>query len=134
MDRTIIGLALFIAMTFAGAAGAADNLPASPEAGAAQSASPLPVCPRTWKRLSGNNPEYPRAAVRAGVAEGIVVARVTVDEDGSVSDVTIVRSEPSRVFDKVVIETIKGWKYQPGGPKCVISEIESKFSLRLPGT
>ncbi len=77
----------------------------------------------------GDDPSYPREAIRAGVAKGRVVARLQIDEKGNVTDVNITVSDPPRVFDKVVRAALEGWKFKAEGEKYV-GEVEINFTLK----
>ncbi len=55
-------------------------------------------------------PAYPDGARRSGV-QAEVVARVVVDEDGSVSAVEILRGHPD--FDALVREALRHWRFRP---------------------
>ena len=90
---------------------------------------PKPAFRKDVKRLSGENLEYPRAAIRAGVEKGKVVAQLKIDEKGNVYDVVIVSSDPPKYFDRTVIEGVKDWKYAADGTKYV-AEIEVVFVLK----
>jgi protein TonB len=92
-------------------------------------APPKPAVRRGVSRISGDDLVYPRAAIRAGVEKGRVVARVTIDEKGNVTEVIIVSAEPPRQFDKTVIDGIKEWKFKADGEKYV-AEIEVNFILK----
>ncbi len=92
-------------------------------------APPKPAVRRNPKRMSGEALEYPRAAQRAGIDKGRVVARLMIDEKGNVTEVVIVSSEPPKVFDRTVIEGVKDWKYAAEGEKFV-AEIDVVFSLK----
>jgi periplasmic protein TonB len=74
-------------------------------------------------------PQYPREAIRAGIQSGKVVALLSVDEKGNVTDVRIKSSEPQRVFDREVIRTLAQWKFIPDGEKYV-AEVEINFTLK----
>ncbi len=90
---------------------------------------PKPAIRKNPKRQSGEPLEYPRAAIRAGIETGRVVARLMIDEKGNVTDVIIVSSEPPKVFDRTVINGVKDWKYTAEGEKFV-AEIEVVFALK----
>ena len=90
---------------------------------------PKPTVRRGISRISGDDPTYPRAAIRAGVAKGHVIARVHIDEKGSVTEVVIVSADPPRHFDKAVIDALQGWKFKAEGEKYV-AEVELNFTLK----
>jgi TonB family protein len=79
--------------------------------------------------VSGDDPSYPRAAIKAGVAKGRVLARVHIDEKGNVTEVVIVSAEPPRHFDAAVKEALQGWKFNAEGEKYV-GEVEVNFTLK----
>jgi len=111
--------------------------PTQPHVIAPPAAAPAPPAPPPPKpairkdptRKSGDDLVYPRAAIRAGIGKGRVVARVLIDEKGNVYDVIIVSAEPPRHFDRVVIDGVKEWKYAAEGEKYV-AEIEVIFILK----
>ena len=71
---------------------------------------------------------FPRAALRAGIDRGNVVARVLIDEKGNVTDVIIVSADPPRHFDKAVQDALRNWKFAADGEKYV-GEVEVSFKL-----
>jgi protein TonB len=91
--------------------------------------APKPSIRRGVTRIAGDNPEYPRAAIKDGVAKGRVVARLNIDEQGNVTEVTIFSAEPARYFDRAVIAALKGWKFASDGEKYV-AEVELNFTLK----
>jgi len=91
--------------------------------------APKPSVRRGVVRLAGDDPVYPRQAVRAGVEKGRVIARVMIDEKGNVYDVIIVSADPPRHFDRAVIDALKEWKFKAEGEKYV-GEVEINFSLK----
>ena len=80
-------------------------------------------------RVSGEAPTYPREASRAGVEKGRVVARLLINEKGIVTEVQIITSEPSGVFDRAVRNALQDWKFKPDGDKYV-GEVEVNFTLK----
>ena len=90
---------------------------------------PKPAVRRGITRLSGDDPVYPRQAIRAGIEKGKVLARVLIDEKGNVYEVIIVSAEPPRHFDRAVTDALKEWKFRADGEKYV-GEIEINFSLK----
>jgi periplasmic protein TonB len=92
-------------------------------------APPKPAVRRGIAKISGDDPSYPREAIRAGVQKGRVVARLSIDESGKVTDVNIISSDPRGVFDKVVRAALETWKFRAEGEKYV-GEVEINFSLK----
>jgi protein TonB len=92
-------------------------------------APPKPAVRRGITRIAGEDPTYPREAIRAGVSKGRVVARLRIDEKGNVTDIDIIASNPPRVFDRAVREALQGWKFQAEGEKYV-GEVEINFTLK----
>jgi periplasmic protein TonB len=90
---------------------------------------PKPAVRKGIVRQSGEYPVYPRAAIRAGIDKGRVVARLMIDEKGNVSDVIIVSADPPRHFDRAVIDALKEWKFPAEGEKYV-GEVEVNFTLK----
>jgi protein TonB len=92
-------------------------------------APPKPAIRRGIQRISGEDPSYPREAIRAGVAKGRVLVRLLIDEKGNVTEVIIVSADPPRVFDRVVKNALEGWKFRPEGEKYT-GEVEINFQLK----
>jgi len=90
---------------------------------------PKPAIRRGVVRQAGDDPVYPRAAIRAGVDKGRVLARVHIDEKGNVTEVVIVSAEPPKHFEKTVMDALKEWKFKAEGEKYV-AEVEVNFSLK----
>ncbi len=57
-------------------------------------------------------PEYPRELKESGVS-GIVTVKVTIDEQGNVSEADVVKSS-NESFDKFATAALKKWKFKPG--------------------
>ena len=89
---------------------------------------PKPAVRRGIVPIAREDPVYPRAAVRAGIDKGTVVARVMIDEKGNVTEVIIVSADPPRHFDQAVRNALLNWKFQADGEKYV-GEIEVVFKL-----
>jgi protein TonB len=73
-------------------------------------------------------PSFPREAIRAGVEKGQVIAVLTIDDKGNVSNIDIVSAQPARVFDRVVRDTLGGWKCVAEGSSYK-AKVEINFSL-----
>jgi protein TonB len=57
-------------------------------------------------------PEYPMRARQRGI-EGWVQVRFNINKAGSVTDALVVASQPPKVFDRVAIQAVLKWKYNP---------------------
>ena len=97
-----------------GIAGGIPMMPAPPP-------PPLPPpAPVTPVRIGGEigqptllhrvDPEYPQIAISAK-KEGIVILEATVNAEGIVRDVRVLRSEP--LLDKAAVDAVKQWRYSP---------------------
>ncbi|MCZ6827256.1 MAG: energy transducer TonB [Gammaproteobacteria bacterium] len=58
------------------------------------------------------NPQYPRDALMEGT-EGFVEIEFTILEDGTVSDASVVNSQPRRIFNRAALRAIYRWKFKP---------------------
>ncbi|MEO1595322.1 MAG: TonB family protein [Pseudomonadota bacterium] len=57
-------------------------------------------------------PQYPREAALEGL-EGWVELEFTIEADGSVSEVSVVNSQPRRIFDRNAQRALYKWKFKP---------------------
>jgi len=73
-------------------------------------AAELDRAPRAVVR---RQPQYPYRARQRRV-EGRVKVRFLVQTDGSVSQITILESEPAGTFDQAVIDAVSGWRFEAG--------------------
>jgi protein TonB len=72
------------------------------------------AAPKVVKKVP---PEFPAEAVRKNITAGTVRAKLTIAADGKVLDVEIVEAEPKRIFDRVSIDALKEWRFEPGPDK-----------------
>ncbi|MDQ3495419.1 MAG: energy transducer TonB, partial [Pseudomonadota bacterium] len=88
---------------------------------AVQQAAPAPATPAPatpapasseLRAVSTPQPRYPPDALRAGQS-GEVQMEFTVNPDGSVSNVRVVRADPPRVFDREAITAVRRWRFEP---------------------
>ncbi|KAF1015559.1 MAG: hypothetical protein GAK31_01034 [Stenotrophomonas maltophilia] len=87
---------------------------AAPASQGQRKAAPA-VRDREARPLASNaKPTYPAAALRSGV-QGSVVASLSVDTRGNVTDATIISrtGERSRDLDRAVLGSVRDWKFQP---------------------
>ena len=99
------------------AGGIAGGIPMMPAPPPPPPPAPTPIKP---VRVGGDieqpsllhrvSPEYPQIAISAK-KEGVVILEATVDADGLVSHVRVLRSEP--LLDKAAIDAVKQWRYSP---------------------
>jgi len=89
--------------------------------------APKPAIVRNPQPLNDCAPSMPGEAQRKNI-EGTVVALMSVDEKGEVTDVKIKSSE-NRVFDRPVLNALKDCKFQARGDKW-IGEWELVFKLQ----
>jgi len=80
------------------------------EAPPAPPAPPRPAVRQGVQCAEIEKPSFPREARKAGADKGEVNAIVQIDEQGNVFDVQIVSSNPPRVFDRAVKESLINWK------------------------
>ena len=74
------------------------------------------------------DPKWPREALQENIS-GVVTARLTIDAQGKVTNVVVVRAKPRRIFDRSVIEALSQWRYNEGAAgRTIESEIE--FQLK----
>ena len=75
-------------------------------------------------------PDYPAMAASAQM-EGRVILEATVDEEGSVDDVRVLRSHA--IFDDAAVEALKQWRYEPlvfnGRPVPFVLTVTLSFNL-----
>ncbi len=72
------------------------------------------------------DPEFPSEALKAGASKGKVVARMTLDAGGKVTNVEIIDALPRRLFDRAVTRALADWRYAEGAAGRVV-EIEIAF-------
>ncbi|MBS7458965.1 energy transducer TonB [Coralloluteibacterium stylophorae] len=70
--------------------------------------------PQVPTLLSSVEPRYPQRALRRRI-EGRVEVAFTIEPDGVIGDIDIVRSEPEGVFDTAVVQSLRRWRYAPPG-------------------
>ena len=73
-------------------------------------------------------PIYPEAARQARLQE-LVILQATIDEQGNVSDVRLIRGHP--LLAEAAVTAVRQWKYRPlisyGDPTQVIATVVVQF-------
>ena len=64
------------------------------------------------KLVYHQKPEYPRLPLEAGI-QGFVILDILLDESGSVTDVSVFKSDVSPVMEKSALESAKSFKFEP---------------------
>jgi periplasmic protein TonB len=76
-------------------------------------------------------PQYPQLAVQSK-KEGLVVLEATVDTEGAVQAVKVLRSDP--IFDRAATDAVKQWRYAPlllnSQPQAFVVTVTINFNLR----
>jgi protein TonB len=72
-------------------------------------------------------PRYPPMA-QAARLEGTVVVDAVIRKDGTVSDVTILRST-NKMFDQACADAVRQWRFTPS-PQDVVLTVTVTFKLR----
>lgn len=62
-------------------------------------------------------PEFPREAAQQSISSGTVKAKLSIDAEGKVTEVSILEAEPRRVFDRAVTRALMDWRFEPSGEK-----------------
>lgn len=75
---------------------------------------PLALPPVPLKLAQLVEPEVPSAVLRRMRSDVTVVIGLTVNADGSVSDV-VIKSNPMKALDAAVIDAVRQWRYNPIG-------------------
>jgi TonB family protein len=83
--------------------------------------------------LSRPDPQYPAIAKQARV-EGQVVIEATIDQNGNVRDVRVLRG--NALFNDAALEAVRRWKYERtlinGAPVDVLTTVVVNFTLKEP--
>jgi protein TonB len=76
-------------------------------------AAPAPVASAgTPVGVRTPQPAYPREAIRAGIT-GEVTVEISIAANGSVTDVRVIRAQPRGEFERGVVNTVRGWQFEP---------------------
>lgn len=101
---------------------------APPSPAPAQDMGPIRVSPGQGPGLIKKvEPRYPPIAQSARM-EGNVIVDAVIRQDGTVSDVTVLRST-NKMFEQACIDAVRQWKFTPG-PRDVVLTVTVNFTLR----
>ena len=73
-------------------------------------------------------PRYPVKAAKEGIA-GFVQLKFDVSAEGKVSNVSVIKSSPSDIFDKEAIRALKEWQYNATGQEHKALLVQLDFEL-----
>jgi len=76
-------------------------------------------------------PKYPLKAAQDRV-EGYVQAKFDIQPDGSVHNITIIKSVPAGVFDQVSLRALEKWRYQPAASGTLGATVQLDFMMDEP--
>jgi len=70
--------------------------------------------PKVLKKVP---PEFPGEAVRKGITDGVLKAKLSIDGQGAVTEVEIVEASPpkARVFTAAATEALNKWRFEATG-------------------
>ena len=87
-----------------------------------------PGCAERPAALVRGEPAYPPAA-RADFQPGWVIVEYDIDENGSTTNIGVVRSSPPEIFDGAARRAIREWRYAANAPrqKC---RMDFRFNAR----
>jgi protein TonB len=82
------------------------------------------------KLLHQVKPTYPPIA-RAAKVQGMVIIQATIDKEGNVKDLQILKHQP--MLDQAALDAVSQWKYSPttlgGQPVEVVMTVTVNFTL-----
>ena len=58
------------------------------------------------------SPRYPKVAVENNLS-GYVVMTFNITKNGDVTDIVVIESSPKGIFEKVAVQALSKWKYEP---------------------
>lgn len=99
-----------------------------PRAEARRSVASAERAPRSQgpRLMTGNpSPQYPAAALRAGIG-GTVMVRAELDASGQPVDVDVVRRSGNRDLDRAAVQAVRKWRFEPAlrNGKAVASTVQ----------
>ena len=94
--------------------------------------APAFIDARELTALLTRPPRYP-AAARARRSQGFVEVEFTVTEEGDTEDISVLRAEPTGVFERAAERAVRRWRFEPhvvdGKPSAVRARQRFDFQL-----
>ncbi|MCL1137929.1 M56 family metallopeptidase [Shewanella pneumatophori] len=78
-------------------------------------------------------PKYPAEAIEAN-QNGFVQLKFDITPSGAVTNVSVIKSSPEKVFDAVAITALKQWQYQSSVKGVQGSKVQLDFEIEAPAT
>ncbi|GIU41380.1 protein TonB [Shewanella sairae] len=78
-------------------------------------------------------PKYPVEAAKAN-QNGFVQLQFDITPNGAVTNVSVIKSSPEKVFDQVAIAALKQWQYQSSAKGVQGSKVQLDFEVEAPTT
>lgn len=75
-------------------------------------------CNKNYKPTKSASPVYPRRAAYRGI-EGYAVVKFNLTENGTMENIHVAESKPTRVFDRAAIQAAEQFEYKP----CVVDDV-----------
>lgn len=99
---------------------------------AQQAANATPVMSSPRFRQRPRQPDYPRAAMEAGV-EGTAIVRVTLSSGGSITAISLHRSTGHAALDAAAVKAVRGWSFMPAvrNGQAIASIVQVPVNFRL---
>ena len=82
--------------------------------------------PVKLKRIRYSAPDYPSKAIQAQLS-GFVTIEFVINTKGEPTELRIVDASPAEVFDRVVLEAAKRWRYSP----LVVDKLPTRAIVRF---
>lgn len=98
-----------------------------------QQKSVLPECTKAV-RVRGSFPNGPFKTLPNESYKRAPTVKFLIQEDGTVSNVTITRSSGLADMDKKILDAIAGWKYKPRPAACGVIETEMTVTIHWGGS
>lgn len=100
---------------------------------ASEARDPTSIAAVILERVYSVDPEFPEIA-RERDLSGYVDLEFTVNADGTVTDVSVLKAEPRDVFEKAAVEAVSQWRYRPvlrdGQPASEHARLRLNFAYR----